>query len=154
MENTDLYRIYQNHIYILAHKYMANREDAEDIVQEVLLRLWSHRHRIDKEKVGAWIHRVTCNVCLDTLRQRKSSPVVTTQDYEITVQNALAIRTNLPQHLRSALNQLEEPYRTLVLLRDVERMSYKDLCRELNMPLNTVKVYLYRGRRRLRTFLE
>lgn len=80
--------------------------------------------------------------------------VVTTQDYEIAIQNALAIGTNLPQHLRSALNQIEEPYRTLVLLRDVEGTSYKDLCRELNMPLNTVKVYLYRGRRRLRTFLE
>lgn len=154
MENTHLYQTYQNHIYTLAYKYMANREDAEDIVQEVLLRLWNHRSCIDKEKVGAWIRQVTRNVCLDALRRRKSYPVVATQDSEIAVQNAPTIEVNLPQYLKSALNQLGEPYRTLILLRDIEGLSYKDICRELKMPLNTAKVYLYRGRRRLRTFLE
>ena len=136
MENTDLYRIYQNYIYILAHKYMANREDAEDIVQEVLLRLWNHSSHIDKEKVGAWIRRVTRNACLDALHRRRSyRSVISVQDSELSLHNAQAIEKNLPQYIKAALSRLEEPYRTLILLRDIEGLSYKDICQELKMPL-------------------
>ena len=126
MENICLYQIHQERIYTLAYKYMANREDAEDIVQEVLLRLWNHSSRIDKEKVEAWICQVTRNACLDALHRRKSyRPVVGAQDHELSLQSAPAIEMNLPQYLKVALDQLGEPYRTLVLLRDVEGRSYK-----------------------------
>ena len=155
MENTCPYQIHQERIYTLAYKYMANHEDAEDIVQEVLLRLWNHSSRIDKEKVGAWIRRVTRNACLDALHRRKSyRSVVGTQNFELILPKVQAIEKNLPQYLKTALDRLEDPYRTLVLLRDIEELPYKIICRELKMPLNTVKVYLHRGRRCLRDFLE
>ena len=51
--------MHQKRIYGLAYRYMANREDAEDVVQEVLLRLWNHISRIDGEYMEAWISRGT-----------------------------------------------------------------------------------------------
>ncbi len=155
MENTHLGPIDQRSLYTLAYEYMANREDTEDVVQDVLVRLWKYSSPIVLKDVEAWIRQVTRNACLDALRRRKSYRlVVSVQDSERIRQNAQAIETDLPQYLKAALNRLEDPYRTLVLLRDVGGLSYKDICRELMMPLNTVKVYLHRGRRQLRIFLE
>ena len=134
-KNIDPYQMDQNWLYILAYKYMANHEDTEDIVQEVLIRLWEHGPLNDIRDVRAWTSQVTRNACLDALRRRKSYRlVVSTQDCETAVQNAPAIEVNLPQYLRSALNQLENPYRILVILRDVERLSYKIICKHLKMP--------------------
>ncbi len=155
MENTYPYQIHQKRVYLLAYDYMANSEDAEDIVQEVLLRLWDHSFLITSKDIEAWIGKVTRNVCLDALRRRKSyRSVVSVQDFEPSLQNAQAAEKNLPQYLKAALNRLQEPYHTLVFLRDVERLPYKIICQELDMPLNTVKVYLHRGRGYLRAFLE
>ena len=63
-------RLCQEHrdrIYTFAFYYMGNREDAEDITQEVLFRLWRHGLRMDDESVAAWLTRVARNACLDAL---------------------------------------------------------------------------------------
>ena len=157
MENTCLDPIHQKRIYGLAYKYMANREDAEDIVQEVLLRLWEHKPRNTGENEEAWISKVTCHACLDALRRRKSyRSVVSTRDCELAMQNTPATEVNLLQSIgiREGLNRLENPYRTLVLLRYFKGLSCETISQELGMPLSTVKVYLRRGRRQLRVLLE
>ena len=153
MEITALDSIHQKRIYGLAYQYMANREDAEDVVQEVMLRLWNHSSGLTGEEQEAWICRVTRNVCLDALRRRKSyRSAVETRAGESAVQNA----PDLLQHLgiEEALNRLAEPYQTVILLRYFKGLSCKAIGRELGMPLSTVKVYLCRGRRRLRVLLE
>ena len=155
IENTCLDQPHQKRIYRLAYKYMANHEDAEDIVQEVLCRLWDHRDLTAIENVVAWTAKVTRNVCLDALRQRKSYRlIVSAQDPELSLRKAIAIEINMPQYLIAALSQLDNPYRTLVLMRDVEGLSYEVISQDMKIPLNTVKVYIHRGRRLLRTFLK
>lgn len=157
MENTCLDQPHQKCIYILAYKYMGNHEDAEDIVQEVLLRLWNHSSRIASEAMEVWISQVTRNACLDALRRRKSyCSVVSTQDCELALHKTPAIEVNLLQYIgiRKALNRLEPPYQTLILLRYFKGLSCKTISQELGMSLSTVKVYLHRGRRQLRALLE
>ena len=157
MENTYLDQAHQKRIYAFACNYVANREDAEDVVQEVLLRLWKHSSHIDSKCTEAWIRRVTRNACLDALRRQKSyRSLVSTQDCELALQNTPAIGVDLPQHISTeeALNRLENPYRTIILLRYFEGLSCKAISRELGIPLNRVKVYLHRARRDLRALLE
>ena len=157
MENTYLDPIHQKRIYRLAYKYMANREDAEDVVQEVLLRLWNHNFHIAHQDLEAWISQVTRNACLDALRRRRSyRSVVSTWDCESAMRNTLATEVNLLQSIgiKEGLNRLENPYRTLILLRYFKELSCKTISQELGMPLSTVKVYLHRGRRYLRALLE
>ena len=153
METTALDSIHQKRIYGLAYQYMANREDAEDVVQEVMLRLWNHRSCLTSEGQEAWIGRVTRNACLDALRRRNSyRSAVDSRTGELAVQNA----PDLLQHLgiEEALSRLAEPYLTVIRLRYFKGLSCKAIGRELGMPLSTVKVYLCRGRRRLRVLLE
>ena len=157
METTALDSIHQKRIYGLAYQYMTNREDAEDVVQEVLLRLWNHNSGLAGEAQEAWIYRVTRNACLDALRRRKSyRSAVGTQAGEPAVQNAPAVERSSLQHLgiEEALSRLAEPYRTVIRLRYFKGLSYKAIGRELGMPPSTVRVYLSRGQRRLRDLLE
>lgn len=153
METTALDSIHQKRIYGLAYQYMANREDAEDVVQEVMLRLWNHSSGLTGEEQEAWIGRVTRNVCLDALRRRKSyRSAVGTRAGELAVQNA----PDLLQHLgiEEALSRLAEPYRTVIRLRYFKGLSCKAIGRELGMLPSTVRVYLSRGQKRMRVLLE
>ena len=153
METTALDSIHQKRIYGLAYQYMANREDAEDVVQEVMLRLWNHSSGLTGEEQEAWIGRVTRNVCLDALRRRKSyRSAVGTRAGELAVQNA----PDLLQHLgiEEALSRLAEPYRTVIRLRYFKELSCKAIGRELGMLPSTVRVYLSRGQKRMRVLLE
>jgi len=105
MKNTLLDQTYQKRIYTLAYRYMANHEDAEDIVQEVLLCLWSHSSHIDRECRGAWISRVTRNACLDALRRRKSyRSVVSAQDCEPALRNTPTTEAALPRVYTSGID--------------------------------------------------
>lgn len=153
METTALDSIHQKRIYGLAYQYMANREDAEDVVQEVMLRLWNHSSGLTGEEQEAWIGRVTRNVCLDALRRRKSyRSAVGNRAGDLAVQNA----PDLLQHLGidEALNRLAEPYRTVIRLRYFKGLSCKAIGRELGMLPGTVRVYLSRGQKRMRVLLE
>ena len=157
MEVTALDSIHQKRIYGLAYQYMANREDAEDVVQEVMLRLWNHNSGLTSEGQEAWIGRVTRNACLDALRRRNSyRSAVETRAGESAMQNASAVEGNLLQHLgiEEALSRLAEPYLTVIRLRYFKGLSCKAIGRELEMPPSTVRVYLCRGQKRLRVLLE
>ena len=109
-------RLCQEHrdrIYTFAFYYMGNREDAEDITQEALLRLWHHGLRMDDESVAAWLTRVARNACLDALRQRhRYRSVVSTQDPEPVLQRTPAVAAgdvDLRRQLEAALTRLENP---------------------------------------------
>lgn len=150
-------RLCQEHrdrIYTFAFYYTGNREDAEDITQEVLFRLWHHGLRMDDESVAAWLTRVVRNACLDALRQRsRYRSVVSAQDPE-PVLAVEADDVDLRRQLEAALTRLENPLREIVILREIQGLSYREISQSLELPLNTVKVYLHRGRRRLRTLLQ
>ena len=150
-------RLCQEHrdrIYTFAFYYMGNREDAEDITQEVLFRLWHHGLRMDDESAAAWLTRVARNACLDALRQRsRYRSVVSTQDPE-PVLAVEADDVDLRRQLEAALTRLESPLREIVIMREIQGLSYREISQSLKLPLNTVKVYLHRGRRRLRTLLQ
>ena len=154
-------RLCQEHrdrIYTFAFYYMGNREDAEDITQEVLFRLWHHGLRMDDNGVAAWLTRVARNACLDALRQRsRYRSVVSAQDPEPVLQLIPAVETvdvDLRRQLEAALTRLESPLREIVILREIQGLSYREISQSLKLPLNTVKVYLHRGRRRLRALLQ
>ena len=157
METNSLDQPNRHPIYTLAYRYMGTHEDAEDIVQEVLLRLWNHRDRVTSASMTAWLRKTTRNACLNALNRRSTQQkylsVVRTQNGEL----ALRAESGLLPHtylLRIALNQVEEPHRSLLFMRYFERMSHKAISQETGMPPNRIKVYLHRGRRKLRTLLE
>lgn len=156
---------HRDRVYSLAAYLLGDREEAADVTQEVLLRLWRNlpelqRSGRDGGSVTAWLLRVTRNCCFDLMRKRRSqrSALGLPEEPE-TVDRApahdpdperLAASSDLGRHLRRAVQELAEPYRSVLILREVQEMKYQEISDTLEMPLNTVKVNIHRGRKMLR----
>lgn len=157
-----LVRQHQDRVYGLAVHLLRDTDEAADVAQDVLVRLWKHRDGIDAERVVGWLLRVTRNACIDAHRKRQAYQRVVTSDDEAAQRapslgrspDAEAEAHHLRPHLRRALDDLGEPYKSLVILRDVQGLSYTELCDALDLPMPRVKVYLHRARKRLRAALE
>lgn len=155
---------YRNRIFTFARYCLSDQEDAQDVTQEVLVRLWKNWERIESERVEPWIIHVTRNACIDVMRRRTSYRKVAMPDPEGEAMSlapspgpdpsALAEKMDFQAHVERALATLREPYRSIVVLREIQDLRYEEISAALDMPLNTVKVYLHRARRKLRRELQ
>ena len=155
-------RKYQHRVFGFAVYFLGDRTEAEDVTQDVLLRLWQHRDNVDEDRLLGWLLRVTRNACVDALRKRKAQRNVMTSDTEALaytpdadpMPDACAEAADFQRRLERALNRIAEPYRSIVILREVQELKYEEISGAMNLPLNTVKVYLHRGRKMLREQLS
>lgn len=155
---------HQRRIFSFAYYLLHNREEAEDVTQEVLLRLFRHRRKVEPERMGAWLLRVTRNACYDLLRQRRTRNRHTAEiDDEVACElpdphtlspEAQAGNAAFRCRLEEELRELSEPYRSVLILREIQGLKYREIADTLEMPLNTVRVHLHRGRRKLRERLH
>lgn len=139
---------------------LGSREEAEDVTQDVFIRLWDHWHELDHESITGWIIRVARNACLDKLRQRQSRSALLNEHYREFDRHAEPENLvdddckELKRRIEAAIQELEEPYRSIVILREIDELAYDEIAKALVMPLNTVKVYLHRARKLLRAKLK
>jgi RNA polymerase sigma-70 factor (ECF subfamily) len=159
----ELVRRHRDRIYTFAFYSLKNREDAEDVTQEVLIRLWKHWQRLEGDHLQAWIVRVTKNACVDAVRRRQTRRRLESTGEGDEVERAPddaadpardAAGADFRRRLESALAALAEPYRSIVILREIQGLAYDEIAAAVDKPLNTVKVYLHRGRRMLRDELR
>lgn len=148
---------YRQRVYSFAHYSLRAREDAEDITQEVFIKLWQNWQKIDHDKLNAWLMRVAHNAVIDLVRRRKN-PAEQIDDYAepedqaTTLEEASAKvdQEAFREELMSSICALDDPFRSIIIMRDVQGMSYADIQHTLDMSESQVKVYLHRARRRLR----
>lgn len=143
---------YQDQAWTLARYLLKDASEAEDAVQEAFVKLWHNRDRVDPDKIKPWLMRVTRNQCLDRLRRRK--PTEEWADWQKADEGPGPAQgleqQELAARLKHSINGLKEPYRSLVVLRDVHQHSYEDVASVLELSLTQVKVYLHRARKQLR----
>lgn len=152
---------HRHRIYGYALRLLRDEQEAADVTQDVLIRLWRHGDGIAPERRAAWVMRVTRNASLDALRARQSRTryIVSHDDIDQSILSnghspvAATESADFRALLDRAIDDLEEPYRSIVVLREIEELPYQDIADVMDLPLNTVKVYLHRGRRRLREAL-
>ena len=145
-------RRYQDDAWSLARYLLQDASEAEDATQEAFIKLWHRSDTIDPEHVKPWLLKVVRNACLDRLRRRRLAseiPVVETHDPLASLQQA-----EMGRWLKTAIAGLEEPYRSLVVLRDVQQHSYEEVASITELNLSQVKVYLHRARKQLRQQLS
>lgn len=156
---------YQRRVYSFARYLLSSREEAEDVTQEVLLRLWRHRQGVDEERLGSWLLRVTRNACYDLLRKRRSetaagmAPGLDEEAAEAVASSepdprARAEARSFRRRLLAALAEVGEPYKSVIILREVQGLSHREIGEALGIPEVTVRVHLHRGRKRLREILK
>lgn len=151
-------RRYQDRVYGFACSLLDDREAAADVTQDVLICFWKRRSEISHGKTLNWLMRVTRNACIDVLRKRKTRRRLLGANTDSLEQTSgrqdspvhAAEMADFRAHLQKALTRIDEPYRSVVILRELQELQYREISEVLDMPLNTVKVYLHRGRKRLR----
>ncbi len=146
----------KNKLFRFALRLIGNAEEAEDIVQDVLIKVWNGRekmHQIDNWE--AWCMRLTKNLSLDRLRAQNRKPTDTMYEGFEATQDGLSPhdKTELiesMQQVNKLMASLPEKQRQVMHLRDVEGYSYNEICEILELGMNQVKVSLFRARSAIR----
>lgn len=144
---------------------LRNRMDADDITQEVLIRIWKNIDNFDISKAKSWIMKTTHNLCMDYLRRRQSSVnkfVEIDEDFEnnISEENVVSDpefslrRENIKLKIKEAVEKLPDSLKSVFVLYELDGMKYKEISEILNIPMNSVKVYLLRARKKLQFELK
>ena len=144
----ELIRQYEKKVYTLCFRMCGNSEDAEEAAQDAFLALWRGIDRFRQESsLSTWIYRLATNACIDTLRRRKKqSGSVSLDDEELFVE--------AQKLLQEGLSALPEEYRKVLILREIEGLSYTEIAESASIELGTVKSRISRGRSLLRNFLS
>ena len=157
----DAVREHADLVYRVALRVLRNEGDAADAAQEALVKVWQHGAGVPPERRRAWCARVARNAALDAIRRRKVRPqpvrnpdVLLEPPSTRPLPDADAEGAEFRRRLDAALDGLGEPYRSVVVLREVEGLSYQEVADALDLPLNTMKVYLHRAKGRLREALR
>lgn len=146
-------RDHQGDCWSLAVYLLRDAQEAEDAVQESYLRLWQRMDGMTDDHARPWLLRVVRNECIDRLRKRRpgegTERLLGGIDPEQQVANEEADASVL-----KAIDELNEPYRSLIVMREVLQHSYEDIGETLELSSSQVRVYLHRARRTLRDRLQ
>ena len=154
---------YSDEIYRFVRGMLKDPAEAEDATQEILLRLWQHLPEVRLSTSRAWLYQTARNYCRDLLRRRQAKhrplylgddetpePVCDRQS-KATAESDLTRLRNL---LDEALDQLPEAQRSVFVLYEINRLRYQEIADTLDIPINSVKVYLSRARQKLQSLLK
>lgn len=142
---------------------LKNRMDADDITQEVLIKIWKNINHFNIFAAKTWIMKTTHNLCIDYLRKRSAdllknpyslddvSEFIDNQE-----ENPMLIMENkfAENKIKEAIKLLPDNQKSVFVLYEIQGMKYKEISKTLELPINSVKVYLMRARKQLQKNLE
>lgn len=155
----DIARDHGRFLYTVAYRLTGNHDDAQDLVQEVLLRVRKGLATYRPGSLEGWLSRITTNAFLDEVRKKRRRPVSYVDEVPEPLlatdadPDAVLARTNLPEDVQAALVALPEDFRAAVVLADIVGMSYDEIGEALDVPPGTVRSRIHRARARLREAL-
>jgi RNA polymerase sigma-70 factor (ECF subfamily) len=150
-------------VFNIAYQFTGRRDEAEEISQEIFLRVFRSLHQFDlSTHFVPWLVRVSRNLCIDEHRSRareKAALVGDEPDPERTADSGISplgsLETqDLERRVRQALDRLPEELRTSVMLRDLQGLSYSEIAQSLQVAVGTVKSRIHRGRLELAQLLQ
>ncbi|HYG60520.1 MAG TPA: sigma-70 family RNA polymerase sigma factor [Symbiobacteriaceae bacterium] len=143
---------YQDRVYRRAYSFVHNREDALDITQEVFLRtIKGVKQFTPGRPLWPWLRRITTNLALNFLRDRHTGLPLDNETMAAGLDPSdVAEAAWNAQQLHEAMGRLPPLYRMAMVLRHQEDLSYDEVARSMELPLGTVKTYLFRARQMLR----
>ena len=157
----DIVRMHSVRVYRLAYRLTGNPHDAEDLTQEVFVRVFRSLASYTPGTFEGWLHRITTNLFLDSARRRQRIRFEGLgQDAEGRLAGgdpspAQAFdERHLDGDIQAALRDLPPEYRAAVVLCDIEGLSYEEIAATLGVKLGTVRSRIHRGRAQLRTALD
>lgn len=153
-------------VYNVAYRMMNNQEDALDLSQEVFIKAFRKMKDFnEKSSFSTWIYRITVNACIDEMRKRKGKQNFSIDqvlegengnyEQQFVSKEETPEETILKQEKQSeilnALNTLSEEHKTVIILRELQGLSYEEIAETVGMTLGTVKSRISRARIHLKT---
>ena len=153
-----LLRQIETHVYRTAYYFLGNEHDAMDASQEAMLKIYTKIGSYEEKAMfKTWVQRIVTNVCIDKFRRAKPTVSIEAHDMIFSAGNQTeeqVMAASAAQEVREAIDRLPDQQRAVVVLRYLQDFSYKEIADSLNLPLNTVKSYLFRARQQLQTMLQ
>ena len=156
----EVVREHSGRVYRLAYRLTGNVHDAEDLTQEVFVRVFRSLSSYSPGTFEGWLHRITTNLFLDGVRRRKRvrfDPLGDDAHERLAGREPDPSRvyedTHLDDDVQAALDALSPEFRAAVVLSDIEGLSYEEVAATLGIKLGTVRSRIHRGRSQLRTAL-
>lgn len=154
---------HQHRVFAVARGILKRQEDVEDVAQQVFVKAYFSLKRFDQRAAfSTWLYKITVNECWDLLRKRKARPLVYESDFseeqsrqytdterETTKGPDTSDRMAMRERLESMLGQLDKRDRAMLILKEVEGFSVEEIADSMGLNANTVKVRLFRARRRI-----
>ena len=147
----------KNELFRLALRITQNREEAEDVVQETMLKVWNRREQwAQLESIEAFCLTICRNLSLDKLRRMDNQAQSLGDDIDPTDHShgsnpeQVAIQNERSEMIHKIINELPERLRTCMQLRDIEGKSYRDIAAILDITEQQVKVNIFRARQAVR----
>ncbi len=171
-QNGDVYAFdlivqrYKEQLLNFVYRFVGNQEEAEDIVQETFLRVYRKRHAYKRiAKFSTWIYTIAGNLSRTELRRRKRRKLFSVtdmgfedRDYEITDEGhspeARVDSVIQEEIIHREINKLSPKFREVIILRDVQELSYEEIGKIIKVPIGTVKSRVNRGRLKLQSQLK
>ncbi len=145
---------FKDKVFRLAKRLLVSREEAEDATQEVLLKLWNNKNKIeDYKNVEAFSMTMAKNFCLDKLKskQAKNLKIVHSnyQDHKVALQKQVELSDTM-SWIAKIIEDLPEQQKLVIQLRDIEQYDFDEIAKMLDMKPTAIRVALSRARKTIR----
>ena len=162
----ELVRRYRNRLMTFVFRFLGDMDLSEDIVQDTMVKVYTHKHYYKEiAKFSTWIYTIAGNFAKTELRKRKRRKVtllshMNTDDRKYEIPSTELKSEDIVQgeyterYIQKAILQLPLHFRTVVILRDIQELSYEEISKIVNVPLGTVKSRINRARLQLQQALK
>jgi RNA polymerase sigma-70 factor (ECF subfamily) len=170
LENSENFKYviseYQNKFtQYIRRRTIASKEDAEDLLQDIFIKIYLNLNGFDNSlKFSSWAYRIAHNEIISWYRKKKIRPQINFEDFEEeNLINYFKEDTDLEKeyenkivknHIKEAIDSLDEKYREIIILRYLEEKDYEELSDILQIPLGTVSTLIYRGKKEMQKYLK
>lgn len=155
-------KVYQHTLYLLG-----SQEDAEDITQETFIKAWEHRAKLRPKTVYSWLLKCAQNLCFNLLQRHKFQVSLTDGDdteletllhtytsWSDPLPDEIIIKQELKEVVRRAISKLPPDMRVVIIMRELDGMSFKEIAMVTKQPEGTIKSNVFRARKKLRKLLR
>jgi RNA polymerase sigma-70 factor (ECF subfamily) len=152
------FKNYLNRIYTVVYRVVRNPATAEDLTQEVMMKVYNNIHTFkEQSQLSSWVFRIAYNHAVSHIRRYKDTESI--ENYETRIEDGSGEhldnlqKEELSDYVKKKLMELPENYRVALTLYHFEEMPYQEIAYTMGVNIGTVKTYIHRGRNELKILL-